>query len=68
MRPAREIAWLISGNFCPGRTFWHNRRLSAARPTFIGCLRVGHTREVKPDPGILPGSLNCSVTHTGEIA
>jgi small subunit ribosomal protein S16 len=26
-------------------------------------LRVGHTREAKPDPGILPGSLNCSVTR-----
>src|SRR5271163_4731184 len=34
-------------------------------PPLSGCLRVGHTREAKPDPGILPGSLNCSVTHIG---
>ena len=41
---------------------WHNGRLSAARLR----PRGGHTREAKPDPGIPPGSLNCSVTHTGE--
>ncbi len=51
-------------NFLPTALLWHNGRLSAPRLR----LRGGHTREAKPDPGIPPGSLNCSVTHTGEVA
>ena len=29
---------------------------------------AGHTREAKPGPDALSGPLNCSVTHTGEVA
>ena len=32
------------------------------------CSFGGHTREAKPDSGIPPESLNCSVTPVGEVA
>ena len=51
-------------DFCRGALFWHNWRLSAVRLRLRG---RSHT-QAKPDPGILPGSLNCSVTYTGEVA
>jgi hypothetical protein len=41
---------------CPPHDYW-----------FFRCATVT-TREAKPDPGIPPVSLNCRVTHTGEIA
>jgi hypothetical protein len=65
-RDRHELEFLV--HFFRRAAFWHNGRLSAVRPTYKGACAAGHTREAKPDPGILPGSLNCSVTHTGEIA
>jgi hypothetical protein len=59
LRPETEQA-----NFRYLTLLWHNGRLSALRLRLLG----GHTREAKPDPGILPESLNCSVTPTGEVA
>src|ERR1700730_14867114 len=49
-------------HFCRGRPFWHNRRLSAARPA-RRCLLVRPTRHGRLALGIPPRTLNGSVTH-----
>jgi len=72
-----NISLRIDGDTASSRVICFNPMVLPAGPrsgTIGGCLPRdyellgGHTREAKPDPGIPPGSLNCSVTHTGEIA